>query len=201
MERSSWSRLLAFLLACLFACNIVPGTARADEMFSWRGGLGFGKRKMNRGPEATREEFITTLSLTGDMLWGPARPRTFRFGPAMEGRTTDFHTLEGAGGFTLLIPLPLDMSLTTTGLVGLAHRRQAPDGWMGIGTATLGYRSYNYHGWYGYGLNVYFSARRQINDVYLVEYTGGVEVDMLFCLVIPYLAVKNWLNKGDPHED
>ena len=31
----------------------LPASARADEMFSWRGGLGFGKRKMNRGPERT----------------------------------------------------------------------------------------------------------------------------------------------------
>jgi hypothetical protein len=170
-------------------------------MFSWRGGLGFGKRKMNRGPPQDREEFIYAFDLTGDMLWGPARHGAFRFGPAMEGRTTDFHSLEGAGGFTLLTPLPLDMSLTITGLIGLAWRSNAPDGWMGIGTATLGYRSYNYHGWYGYGLNAFFSARRQINDVYLVEYTGGVQVDMLFLLVIPAMAIKNWMSKSDPHED
>ena len=180
--------------------SLAPTAARADEMFSWRGGLGFGKR--DRGPKSDRNEFITALSLTGDMLWGPPRHGAFRFGPAMEGRIVDFASLEGAGGFTLLTPLPFDMALTTTGLIGLAMRRDAPDGWMGIGTATLGYRSYNYHGWYGYGLNAYFSFRKQINgDVHLIEYTGGVEVDMLFILVVPFLAIKNWLNKGDPHED
>ncbi len=166
-------------------------------MFSWRGGLGFGQRKWN-----DKSEFITSLSLTGDMLWGPAKPRSFRFGPAMEGRTTDFFTLEGAGGFTLLVPLPWSMSFTGTGLIGLAHRREAPDGWMGIGTATLGYRSYNYHGWYGYGLDVFFSARKQLNGSYdFMEYTAGVEVDMLFVFVVPVLAIRNWLNKSDPHED
>lgn len=175
---------------------LAPATTYADAQASARGALGFGKRRADVG-----NEFITTLNISADLLFGPPRHGTFRFGPAIEARTTDFWTLEGAGGATLLVPLPWDFSLGLTGLFGFAHRREAPDGFMGIGTVTLGYRGYNYHGWYGYGLNLFFSGRKHLGSEYLVEFTGGVEVDLAFITVIPYLAIKNWLNKGDPHED
>ncbi|MFT3923449.1 MAG: hypothetical protein QM778_13015 [Myxococcales bacterium] len=194
------ARLVLFLALFLAVLSpLAPAPVQADEMFSFRGGLSFGQRRTDRSYDPNY--FITALSLTGDMLWGPARHGTFRFGPAFEARTTNLSTLEGAYGLTLQVPLPLSMALTANGMIGLAWRAHAEDGWMGIGTVTLGYRSYNYHGWYGYGLNLFFSGRKQINDDYLVEYTGGVEVDMLFVTVIPYMAIRNWLNKGDPHED
>jgi hypothetical protein len=189
--------LTALTLSFAALTALVPAAARADEQFGSRGGLGFGKRI-----EENSEEMIVELTLDSDMLIGPARHNAFRFGLAGEGRTTDLHSIEGAGGLSLLIPLPISMSMQITGLVGLAWRAgDAPDGWMGIGKTTLGYRGYNYHGWYSYGLNLYFSGRKQLNDDYLVEFSGGVQVDMLFTTVIPFLAIKNALTKGDPHED
>jgi hypothetical protein len=170
-------------------------TVQADAQMSARGALGFGKRKTDVG-----DEFVSALSVRADALVGAPRHGSFRFGYTIEGRTTDFWTLEGAGGLMLLVPMPFDLSLGLSGLIGLAHRREAPDGWMAIGTASLGYRGYNYHGWYGYGINLFFSGRKLFGDDKLVEFTGGVELDLLFVTVIPYLAIKNWLNKGDPHE-
>jgi hypothetical protein len=135
-------------------------------------------------------------------MFGRAKPKQFRIGPAIELRTVNFRSLEAAVGPGMLIPLPGELAFGLYGLIGAAARHQAPDGMVGIGTVTFGFRGYPYKGgWYGYGLNFYGSGRKHIGDESLVEWSGGVEVDVLFTAIIPILAIRNFVTGGDPYED
>lgn len=158
--------------------------------------LEIGKRKADAG-----NEVIVGLGVRADVMYGAPKPRAFRLGPALELRTVDFKSLEAAAGGGILIPLPGDCPIGLYGLIGAAARKGAPDGMVGIGTVTWGFRGYNYHSWYSYGLNLFFSGRKQIGDEYLVEFTGGVEIDMTFTTLIPLMAIKNYITGGDPFEN
>ena len=187
---------LPWLLALLGFVTWVPQRARADAQASLRNFLDLGQRKTSGD-----DEFVVGLGYRGDVMFGAPRPRAFRMGPAFELRTTEFRTAEGALGAGVLIPLPGDLPIGLTGLLGAAVRKgDQPDGLVGIGTVTWGYRGYNYHSWYGYGLNLFFSGRKHLGDETLVELTGGIEVDVAFTTLIPARAIVQFFRGGDPHE-
>lgn len=185
------------LLFLAVALSLAPTRARADAQVSLRGALDLGQRRLDG-----RGELIAGVALRGDAMFGAPRPRAFRIGPAFELRTMELETLEGAIGGGILIPLPGDCPIGLTGLLGTAGRKGgAPDGLVGIGTATWGFRGYNYASWYGYGLNLFFSGRKHLGDADLIELTAGIEVDIVFTTVIPARAIMMWLRGGDPLED
>jgi hypothetical protein len=186
---------VALLLALELALPDVGSRARADPQVSARMGMGAGKRFA----EVLDQPIFTTV-LRSEALFGAPEPRRFRIGPALELRTADFASLEAALGGSIAIPMPGDFPLGLTGLLGYGARRQAPDAPVGIATLTWGYRGYNYHSWYGYGLNVFVSARRDLSGEPLAEITGGIEVDLAFVALVPILGVRNVIASEDPDE-
>lgn len=192
------SRLSSGLVTLLVLglATLVARPVRADGQASLRNTLELGQRRRDGG-----DEFIIGTGLRADLMFGAPRPRAFRIGPALELRTMEFKTAEAALGAGILIPLPGDLPIGLTGLLGTALRKgDRPDGLVGIGTVTWGYRGYNYHGWYGYGLNLFFSGRKHLGDEQLVELTGGVEIDFLFTTIVPSTAIWSFLKRRDPHE-
>lgn len=176
---------------------IVPQRVHADPQASVRGALELGQRKLDG-----EGSFLIGLSTRADVMFGAPRPRAFRVGPALELRTMKFETLEGALGAGILIPMPGDAPIGLTGLIGSAIRKgDLPDGLVGIGTVTWGFRGYNYGSWYGYALNLFFSGRKQLGDEDLVEFTAGLEIDLVFSAIIPGKAILTFLKGGDPLED
>jgi len=116
------------------------------------------------------------------------------------GRRT---SAEAAAGAALLVPIASAFPLVLTGGVGWASRPGDADGAFGLATLAWGLRSYNYQAWYGYALQLYASARAGLEgggdrDV---EITAGVEIDLLFLVVIPALFIGQWaFGGGDPDE-
>jgi hypothetical protein len=186
---------LCALLFSLAAGLWSPGHAAADPQLSARIALGAGKRWVE--PE---DEVVFETALRSEALFGPPRHRTFRIGPALELRTIDFQSLEANAGLAALVPTG-DFAFVVTGLVGYAERKRAPDGAVGAGTLTWGYRGYNYHGIYGWGLHLFASARHSLTGPDVFEVTGGIEIDVMFTTLIPALAIKNMFSSGDPHQN
>jgi hypothetical protein len=172
-----------------------PGHALADAQLSARLAGGPGKRWSE--PD---DEIVFETALRSEALFGPPRHRSFRFGPALELRTIDFRSLEANAGVGVLVPTG-DFAFVLTGLVGYAERRGAPDGLVGGGTLSWGYRGYNYHSAYGWGLHLFASARHSLTGGDVFEVVGGIEVDLMFITVIPALAIKNLFTSEDPHQN
>jgi hypothetical protein len=191
--RSSF--VVTLLVSALSWLLSPPAGARADGQLSARHVIGIGKRKAEIG-----DDVVFTSGLRSELMFGKPEPRAFRFGPALELRTADFLTLEGAVGAGVLLPMPGDFPFGLTGLLGYASRRRAPDGPVAIATATWGYRGYNYHHWYGYGLNVFVSGRRDLTGDDLYEITGGIEIDVMFTTIIPLLFIRTAIRGEDPDE-
>ena len=188
---------LAILTACTLSSLARPEPAHADAQVSARNMLEIGKRTAAAG-----DKVIAAVGLRADVTFGRAKPNAFRIGPAIEFRTANFATLEAAGGGALLIPTIGECPLGLYGLVGAAARMHGPDGLVGIGTVTWGFRSYAYdEAWYGYGLNLFASYRKHLGNESLYELTGGIEVDMMFTTLIPGAAIYNLIKGGDPHEN
>jgi hypothetical protein len=187
---------LALIACSSLAALALPQRAHADAQVSARNQLEIGKRRAQAG-----DEVVVALGLRADVMFGPARAGAFRIGPAIELRTADFHTAEAAAGAGLLIPIFDSYPIGLYGLIGAATRKHAPDGAVGIGTATWGFRGYNYKGWYAYGLNLFVSGRKHLGEEPLNEITAGVEIDMQFTTIIPGAAIYNLFHGGDPHEN
>jgi hypothetical protein len=188
---------LAILALSALAAGALPQHAQADSLTSARTFLEVGKRNADSG-----DMIFAGLGLVADTTFGKAKPKAFRIGPAIELRTVNFGTLEAAAGATMLLPLPGELYIGLYGLAGAAARKKAPDGLTGIGKVTFGFRAYPYDTWYGYGLNVYGSGRKAINsDESLVEWSGGVEVDIEFTIITPLLFMRNILTAHDPYEE
>jgi hypothetical protein len=186
--------LAIFALSALVA-GASPSHARADALVSARNFLEFGKRNADAG-----DQFIVGLGLVADVTFGKAKPRAFRIGPALELRTVDFASLEAAAGGAVLIPMPGELAFGLYGLIGAAARKNAPDGAVGIGKVTWGFRGYPYNSWYGWGLNLYGSGRKHLGNQDLVEWTGGLEVDVQFTVLMPVLAIRNLVAR-DPYKE
>lgn len=188
--------LLAAAVAAFVALTTPSAPARADAQVSVRPFLEFGKRFRDDSKEG-----IVGFLGRADAMFGAPKPRSFRIGPVLEGRTVDFATFELGAGAGILIPFPGDCPIGISGLLTGATRRNAPDGFNAAGIVTWGFRGYNFHHWYGYALNAFGSARKNLTGNELLEFTGGVEIDILFTTVIPFLAIKDWITGEDPHED
>jgi hypothetical protein len=192
--------LVPYVLFALFlamSTALGPAPARADGQTSVRAALELGQRRHDEN-----RAFIVGATVRGDVMFGAPKPRAFRIGPALELRTMAFETLEGAIGAGILIPMPGDAPIGLTGLIGSAIRKgDLPDGLVGIGTMTWGFRGYNYDGWYGYALNLFFSGRKHLGDERLVELTAGLEIDLMFLAVIPARAIVTFVKGGDPFPD
>ncbi|HEX5655703.1 MAG TPA: hypothetical protein VFX59_00845 [Polyangiales bacterium] len=188
---------LAILALFALAAGAHPQHARADSLTSARTFLEMGKRDADSG-----DKLFAGLGVVADTTFGRAKPKAFRVGPAIELRTVNFGTLEAAAGATMLLPLPGELYIGLYGLAGAAARKKAPDGLTGIGKVTFGFRAYPYDNWYGYGLNVYGAGRKAINgDESLVEWSGGVEVDVEFTVITPLLFFRNLVTAHDPYEE
>ena len=175
---------------------LAPARASADAQVSARNMLEIGKRSATSG-----DKVIAAVGLRTDVTFGRAKPNAFRIGPAFEFRTANFQTLEAAAGGAILIPTIGECPLGLYGLFGAAARKHAPDGAVGIGTVTWGFRSYAYNeNWYGYGLNLFASYRKSLTPEALSEITGGIEVDLMFTTLIPAAAILNFIKGGDPYE-
>jgi hypothetical protein len=193
--------LLLFTLA--FAAVFMPSRrAKADPQVAVRGVLDIGVRKFDDAAGEQQKQVIAGVGLRGDAMYGWPRPKSFRIGPAFELRTMSLDSLEAAAGAGILIPMPGDLPIGLTGLLGGVVRKgdELKDGLVAIGTATWGVRSYNYQHWYGYALNLFFSGRKQLNDE-VIEFTGGIEVDIVFTTIIPGAAIWNFIKSGDPYEE
>jgi hypothetical protein len=190
---------LVSLVACaaaVAALTTPSAPARADAQVSVRPFLEFGKRFTDDGKEG-----IVGFLGRADAMFGAPKPRSFRIGPVLEGRTVDFYSIEAGAGMGILIPFPGDCPIGISGLLTGALRREAPDGLNAAGIVTWGYRGYNYHHWYGYALNAFGSFRRNITGPEVIEASGGIEIDILFTTIIPFMAIKDWMTGEDPHED
>lgn len=193
MLRAFWSSLLLCSLVCALTW-LSPRSAHADAQYSARLSLGAGKRFADIDDEVGFE-----TGVRAEAMFGPPRHRSFRVGPALEVRTLDFATIEAGAGAGVLVPTG-DFALGIVGLLEYAARKVAPDGLLAVGTLSWGYRGYNYHSAYGWGLHLYASARKSITGDDVLEFTGGVEIDFMFIAVVPALAIKNLFTKDDPHE-
>jgi hypothetical protein len=199
----------------LLALLAVAAPARADELkldeeieeiiakqprvlqWSVRLGGGLGSRRVEES-----KKLIVETHVRADWLWGRPSDRSVRIGPALELRTSNYATLEGAAGGTLLLPMHPGWPLQLSTLFGYAgrFRNYGESAAVFVGTAAFGYRSYNYHGRYGLGINFYATTRVDLHGTGGLEVTGGVEFDLQLGLLIPALMIKTAANKGDPDE-
>jgi hypothetical protein len=200
VRRYHLSRFLPFLLA--LACVFLPGArAAADAQVSVRPFLEFGKRFVDK-PGVNLDEGIIGLLGRADAMFGAPKPRSFRIGPVLEARTVDFASMELGAGAGILIPFPGDCPIGVSGLITGATRKDVTDTLNAAGILTWGFRGYNYHHWYGYALNAFGSVRKNITGNYdVLEVSGGVEIDIQFVTVIPFMFIKNLIGAEDPHKD
>jgi hypothetical protein len=186
--------------ACLGALALwmlmVPRTAWADPQVSSRLALGGGARFVAQ--EDTRGRF--DMALRSEVLFGAPGDEHVRIGPAIDVRTASFDTLELAGGAALLLPTWRGYPLVLTLGVGHAFRRLERDAPFLLATLAWGYRSYNFHGPYGFGLMGYVSTRTNLQDPRAWEIVAGVEIDLQFLIAMPIMALRNLFKRGPPDE-
>jgi hypothetical protein len=179
--------------------EIEAAIARETRVLQWsvRLGSGLGSRRVDES-----RKLIMESNLRADWLWGHPSDRAVRFGPAVELRTANFSTLDGAAGATLLLPMHPGWPLQLSTLFGYSGRFRdyGPSAPVFVGTAAFGYRSYNYHGRYGFGINFYATSRVDLHSTRGFEVTGGIEFDLQLGLLIPALMIKMAASKGDPDE-
>ena len=141
------------------------------------------------------------LALRADVLLGDSHPELVRFGPALDLRTEGFRTLEAGGGLAVYFPTGGGWGFTTTVGGGWGARPEGRDGGFGLAQIAMGYRPYNYYSAYAYALNIYASARVQLEPAPRVwEITLGIEVDFEFTLAIPAIFLWELATATDPDE-
>ncbi len=177
-----------------------PDPDRWVLQWSSRLGQGFGSTL-----GSLHDEFLNEVTIRTDVLFGRPGNRRFRIGPALDLRSVDFATIEYAAGAMLLIPThpgwPIQLS-TLAGYANRSHRldANARSGAIFVATAAFGYRSFNYHGHYGLGINFYASGRVHLDDPSAYEITGGIELDFLLAAVVPVMMVRMAAQSEDPDE-
>jgi hypothetical protein len=175
---------------------LVTDTAHADAQISARLAAGGG---VSFAPD-TDADGLFELAVRSEMLFGPASFGSFRAGAAIDLRTDDFVTAEAAGGVALLVPVAAATPVTLTAAAGWASRPGDADGPFALGTIAWGLRSYNHHAAYGFGLQVYVTTRVDLEDASRWQLTAGIEIDLLFLVVIPALFVWRVATASDPDE-
>ncbi len=186
-------QLAALLLLGLFV--FVSNAAKADGQWNARLGIGFGGSLGGAEPD-----FLYTNSLRAEVLFGAPGDEHIRLGPALELRTADFCSIEGAGGATLLLPLFRGFPLTVSALVGYAARRDRESGAFVAGILTWGYRSYDFHDPYQMGFQIFVSARTDLHENPVTEITAGIELDLEALFVLPARLIISFFRGGSPDE-
>jgi len=186
-----WAAATAVAASLLLA----PSAARAHPQISARLLTGGGWDA--RGDEGRA---LFELGLRSEVLFGPARSGAPRLGPAVDLRTGAFETLEAAGGLAVLLPVWTGYPVVLTGAAGWASRPGEDDGAIAVATLAWGYRSYDHHDAYGFGVHLYAGARFDVEDAARWQITGGVEIDLEPLVVIPAIFVWELLTEGDPDE-
>lgn len=184
------------LVLALFAlAAAAPSVGRADFQASARLGFGLGGAI---GARAQPGLLIETV-LRSELLFGAPGDEHFRVGPALDLRSQRFRTFEAAAGVAVLLPVARGFPIVLTLGAGYAFRDEdARKDSFFLGTLAWGYRSYNFHSRYGYGLQVYVSSRLD-TDAGAVEITGGVEIDFGI-VVLPAIMAVQGMRRGDPDE-
>jgi hypothetical protein len=178
--------------------------AMEPPLVQWSVRYGFG---MGAASKAMGEDYLldTRLqleqTLRTEVLFGKPGDEHFRVGPALDLRFQRFETAEIAGGLSVLFPIARGYPLLLTAAAGYAARSQPQsDGGFVMGTLAWGYRSYNFHSFYGLGLQIYVSTRVHMDDPSHYEITAGIEVDLAALFVIPAMFLISLFRGGSPDE-
>ena len=178
--------------------------ALKPPLVQWSARYGFG---MGAASPAMAEDFLldTRLqleqTLRTELLFGKPGDERFRVGPALDLRFQRFDTVEVAGGLAVLLPIARGYPLVVTAAAGYAARAQPQtDGGFFMGTVAWGYRSYNFHSFYGLGLQIYVSTRVHMDDLSHYEITAGIEIDLAALFVIPAMFLISLFRGGAPDE-
>jgi hypothetical protein len=189
--------------------SAVPPPVEAPEapdpdrwVLQWSGRLGQGFGSL-LGKEENK--FVSAATIRSEFLFGRPGDRHVRIGPALELRSVNFGTIEYAAGAQLLIPTHPGWPIQLSALAGYAHRwkRVGPDPTSGavfVATAAFGYRSYNFHGSYGLGINLFVSSHVHLDNPHIYEITGGFEFDLLLAAVVPAMMIRMGATSEDPDE-
>jgi len=178
--------------------------ALKPPLVQWSARYGFG---MGAASAAMGEDFLldTRLqleqTLRTEVLFGKPGDEHFRVGPAFDLRFQRLDTAEVAGGLAVLFPIARGYPLVVTAAAGYAARAQPQtDGGFFMGTVAWGYRSYNFHSFYGLGLQIYVSTRVHMDDLNHYEITAGIEIDLAAMFVIPAMFLISLFRGGAPDE-
>lgn len=178
--------------------------AMKPPLVQWSARYGFG---MGAASAAMSEDFLLDSrlqieqTLRTELLFGRPGDERFRVGPAFDLRFQRLDTAEVAGGLSVLFPIARGYPLVVTAAAGYAARAQPQtDGGIFVGTVAWGYRSYNFHSFYGLGLQVYVSSRVHLDDVSRFEITAGIEIDLAAMFVIPAMFLISLFRGGPPDE-
>ncbi len=209
------------LLALIASLLATPAAAQATEETEWepggewrpalspprvqwsaRYGLGLGFASAAMADDfALSSRLLVEQTLRTELLFGAPGDEHFRVGPALDLRFQRFDTVEVAGGAAVLFPIARGYPLVLTAGAGYAFRAQPQDdGGFLLGTLAWGYRSYNFHSFYGLGLQIYVSARAHLDDLGRYEITAGVEIDLAALFVIPAMFFISLIRGGPPDE-
>lgn len=178
-----------------------PAMAPPRVQWSLRYGFGLGAASRALGDDFlldTRLRLEQTLRT--EVLFGKAGDEHFRLGPALDLRFQRFDSAELAGGLAVLFPIARGYPIVLTAAAGYAVRAQPEtDGGFLLGTLAWGYRSYNFHSFYGLGLQLYVSTRVHMDDFSRYEITAGIEID-LAAMAIPVMFLIGLFRGGSPDE-
>jgi len=188
-------RPVLLVAVALGAALAVPHRAAAEPQVSARLNLGGGARFVDGGHKG-----LFDMGLRSEVLFGAPGDEHVRVGPALDIRTATFRTIEAAAGGALLLPTWRGYPIVLTVGAGWAARRHAADSPIFVGTLAWGYRSYNFHGPYGFGLMGYVSARADLGDPHGWEIVAGVEIDLEFLVALPVMGIRMLFQHGKPDE-
>ncbi|MCS6798722.1 MAG: hypothetical protein NZ898_09345 [Myxococcota bacterium] len=176
-----------------FALVLGPPSARADVQTSARLAAGTAL------PLRTPVGFAFDGALRADVLFGPSRHDAWRVGPGIDVVTAGLASLEPAAGLVLLAPVVADeSSLWLTLSAGHAFAEASRRGPFARLAASWGFRPYNYFSVYGFALGAYFSIRHSLGGEPAWEVAAGVEIDLVFLVYIPVVALGTALGASDP---
>lgn len=190
----AWAGLLAAV--AVWACS---AHARADEPWTpqWSARLALGGGARFPAGQGTQGLFET--GIRSELLFGKPGDEHARIGPALDVRTADFDTIETTGGLGVLLPTWRGYPIVLTATAGWAERK-GRDNAVFAGTFAWGYRSYNFHGAYGFGLMGYVTARTDLIDPHGWEIVAGVEIDLEFLVALPAMGIRMLFDRGAPDE-
>ena len=179
-----------------------PALEPPSVQWSARYGVGLGAASAALGRDAAPASTLRIeQTLRTEALFGRPGDERFRLGPAFDLRFQRLDTVELAGGLAVLMPISRGYPLVLTVGAGYAFRSQPHvDGAFLLGTLAWGYRSYNFHSFYGLGLQIYVSTRVHLDDFSHYEITAGIEVDLAAMFFIPAMFFASLIRGGAPDE-